>query len=195
VSQNKYQQLYGKKLERRVGIELSGHMDFLAKWALDGKEDEYDSQIHTASKAEQDAEKIRSMGEGKWGTNENGIIKLVCKSPPKYLQLVNSKYEEKYGNDLVKAIERELNGKLEKATLIILRMKLNPFEQVAQMIHDACKGIGTNEHMLTTYLIRYQVIMKEVDAAHQRLFKKSVTNLVKCETSGDYEKLLVEIVN
>lgn len=170
-------------------------MDFLAKWVLEGKEEEYDANTDTTSKAEQDAEKMRSMGEGRWGSNENGIVKLICKSSPKYLQLLNSKYEEKYGHDLVKAMEKELNGKLEKGILTVLQMKLNPYEQVARMIHNAYKGIGTRELLLTTYMIRYQFIMKEVDSAHQSLYKKSIKNLVKFETSGDYERLLVEIVD
>jgi Annexin len=182
-------------LERRIAIELTGNLDTLAKWVLKGAEEEFDPRIHTDAKMEQDAEKLRSMGEGRIGTNESGIFKLLCTSPPKYLQGVNSKYEQKYGHDLVKTIQREFSGQLETATLFLLRMKLDPYEQVARMIHDACKGIGTNELLLTSYLIRYQKLMKEANAAHNRMYKKSVQNLVKFETSGDFEKLLVEVVD
>lgn len=170
-------------------------MDTLAKWVLKGAEVEYNPQIHSNAKMEQDAEKLHSMGEGRFGTNENGIIQYLCTSPPKYVQGLNSKYEEKYGKSLVKALEREMSGLFEKGIMILLKMKLNPHEQIAKMIHDACAGIGTNELLLTCYLIRYQSVMKDVDQAHQRLYKKSIANLVKFETSGDYEKLLLEIVN
>ena len=177
-----------------VAIELSGDLYTLAKAVLKGTEEEFNPIIHTPERMAQDAEKVRSMGEGSTGTDESGIIKLLCSSPPRYLQGVNAKYEEKYGHTLVKAIQREMSGHLETATLFILRMKLDPYEAVARMLHDACKGIGANELLLTSYLIRYQKIMYEVNVAHNRLYKKSIQSLVEFETIGDYENVLLEIV-
>lgn len=183
-----------RNLERHLCRETTGTVENLIKWCLEEAEEAYDSDVHTDEKVEEDADRLRSMGEGKWGTNERGLFKLLCTSPPQHMQAVNSKYEEKYGHDLPKALGKELNGVVERATMFLLGMKLNPYEQVAKMIRDACKSIGTNELLLTSYLVRYQKIMNEVNDAHVNLFQKSVKTRVKFETTGDYQDFLVAIV-
>jgi Annexin len=170
-------------------------LETLIKWCLEEAEEEFNPNVHTDAKMEEEAEHLHAMGEGRLGTNERGLFKVICTASPKYLQGLNSKYEAKYGHDLAKAVQREMGGVVEKATLYLLGMKLNTYEQVAKLIHDATKGIGTNELLLTTYLIRYQKIMDQVDEAHNRLYRKSVKNLIKFETSGQFERLLVEIAH
>lgn len=54
---------------------------------------------------------------------------------------------------------------------------------------------GTNELLLTCTLIRYQKIMNEVKIAYEEMKGKTLEEEVKSETGGDYERILLEIVN
>ena len=94
----------------------------------------------------------------------------------------------------MKALAKEMTGITERATMFLLGMKLNPYEQVATMIRDACALFGTNELLLTSYLVRYQSIMEKVNDAHVEMYKKSVKDRVKAETRGDYEEFLVAVI-
>ena len=49
--------------------------------SLQGAEEEYDPQFHNAEKAIEDAEAIHNKGQGRWGTDEKGIFKIVCAAP------------------------------------------------------------------------------------------------------------------
>jgi hypothetical protein len=95
---------------------------------------------------------------------------------------------------LVKTLETELGGLVETAAMFMLGMKLKPYEEVAKLIKEACKSFGTDELFLTTVLIRYQTIMKEVMVAHVELYGKTVGDRINSETGGDYKKVLMQIV-
>jgi Annexin len=161
---------------------------------LQGVEEEYDPEFHTEAKMKDDIEKLYEMGQGKWGTNEKGLFKMVCAAPPTYLKQLNLKYSEKYGYTLTKVLEKELAGAVEKAAMFMIGMKLKPHEEVAKLIHKACAGFGTNELLLSATLIRYQSILKPVMTAYVELYGKTLRDTITSETGGDLEKLLLEII-
>jgi Annexin len=110
------------------------------------------------------------------------------------LEKLNLKYADKYGYTMTKMLEKELGGDVQKAALFVVGMKLKPYEEVAKLIKMACAGIGTNELLLTSSLIRYQNIMKNVMLAHVELYGKTIRDRIKDETKGDYQRLLMEVL-
>jgi annexin A7/11 len=190
----KYFAVYTKDLGRDLDSELGGDLEKLVFNVLQAAEEEFDEDFHTEAKMEEDVEKLHEAGIGRFGTDEQGLFKIICGSPPDYLKKMNMAYADKYGYTLMKALEKELGGHAREAAMFTLGMKIKPYETVANLIDKACRGFGTNELLLTTVLIRYQPIMKEVMEAHQKLYSQSVPDRVKSETSGDYEALLLEII-
>ena len=71
---------------------------------------EYKPQFHTKEKAAEDAELIYNAGEGTWGTDENGFIKVLLSSPPEHVRNIDAAYRAKYEHDLIHAIEKEFSG-------------------------------------------------------------------------------------
>ena len=59
----------------------------------------------------------------------------------------------------------------------------------------SCAGFGTNELLLTCTLLRYQKYLKFVNDAHLELFEKSIHDRVRDECKGNYEDLLLAIIN
>jgi Annexin len=108
---------------------------------LQSGEEAYDEQFHTDDKAKDDAEFIYKKGQGKWGTDESSIFKVLCAAPPQYLQKINTAYTEKYDVTLFHALEKELSGNVKDGTVHMLGMKLR---YVPQRIHRRLKGDGTH---------------------------------------------------
>jgi len=173
--------------------ELGGHFEKLIVNCLQGIEEEYDPGYHTDDLVAEDVETLYKMGEGKFGTDEEGIFRLLCARPDEHLKKVNQAYADKYDVTLFHVMERELGGKTRDATLYLLGMKLKPYDTVAKLIEKSVKGVGTNELLLSSTIIRYQMYLKEVMGAFQELFGKSLHEVLKHEIGGDYRRLLTEL--
>ena len=194
-----YFQMYDKDLGKLLASELHGNMERLVFNCLQAAEEPYDSTYHTPEKARDDAEQIHKFGQGRMGTNEKGIFKILAASPPQHLELINKEYADKYGYALWKAMEKELGGlgekNLRQATLYLVGMKTKPFETMAGLIHKACKGFGTDEDLLTCCLIRFQPHMANINVAYIEEHGKPIQDLVRSEAGGKYGKLLQQVVN
>jgi len=190
-----YYKVYTDDLVARVSSEVGGDLKKVLTSAVQAAEEEFDPDYHTQDKAEEDAEIIYKAGQGRWGTDEEAMAKIVVLSPPKYLKLLNGVYADKYGYTLFKAFEKELASMAGEAAAFTLGMKLKPYETIAHLIKKATKGIGTNEILLTTALIRYQDLMGQVYVAHEKLFEKSIHTRIRDECSGDYKKLLLAVLD
>nr|POE88944.1 annexin d5 [Quercus suber] len=75
------------------------------------------------------------------------------------LVAVDSAYHNFYGNSLKKAVKKETSGNFEFALLTILQCDHNPRKYFAKVLHNAMKGLGTND----TTLIRIVVTRAEID--------------------------------
>jgi annexin A13 len=112
---------------------------------IQASEELYDPQYHTAEKAKADAKLIFDKGQGKWGTDEKAIFKVLCASPPQHVMNIDRIYADDYGYSLWKAMEKEMSGDAGKATRHMIAMKTKPYAAMAAMIKAACHGIGTDE--------------------------------------------------
>jgi len=193
ILKKKYFELYTKDLGQVLASELGGDLESLVLNCLQASEEVFDPDFHTDSLMKKDMETIYKAGQGKFGTNETGLFKILSQRPAVYLKTMNLQYADKYGFTIVKVLETELGGKVEEAATFMLGMKLKPYETIAKLIKTACAGFGTNELLLTCALIRYQLVMKKVMEAHIEYFGKSVEERVESETRGDYKKLLLEV--
>ena len=189
----KFFEVYSADLGVYLDAELGGDFEALIFHCLQAMEVEYDPNYHTEEKVKEDADEFYKMGQGKWGTDEKGLFKLLCGSPPDHLKQINKQYEAKYKHTLRKAMEKELSGTTRDATLHLLEVNLNPACAVATLIDKSMLGFGTNELLLTATLIRYQPLLKEAMLAHEELYKKDVVERIKSETNGKFETLLVKI--
>ena len=136
-------------------------------------------------------------GQGRWGTDEGDMAKIIVMSPPKYLSIINAVYADEYGYTLLKALEEEMGDSnyAAEAALFTLGMKLKPYETIAKLIKKTCAGFGTNELLLACSVICYQGLLVPVEEAHKELYEKSIYERVRDETGGNFEKLLVALLS
>ena len=185
--------MHGKDLGQYLDSELGGSFEQLVFNCIQGSEEGYDPEYHTDELVEEDVATLYEMGTGKFGTDEAGLFKLLCARPSEHLKKVNLEYADKHDVTLFKVMELEMGGDTRDAALFMLGMKLKPYETICKLIQTACKGMGTNELLLSCTIIRYQICLKEVMLAYTEMYGDMLQALIKSEAGGDYERLLVEI--
>jgi glutamate formiminotransferase len=191
-----YFKKYEKDLGKLLGGELHGDMERLIFNCMQAAEEVYDPQFHTAEKATEDAEIIHAKGQGRrFGTDERGIFKVLCSAPKEHLENISKVYAEKYGYTLWKAMEKEMTGEVQNATVHMVTMKTKPYEALAKLIKDACAGFGTDELLLTCSIIRTQGVLQQVQSAHIEMYGKTIHERVRKEAGGKYKELLLQMLN
>lgn len=183
----------GSKLEE----ELGGDLKSLIMMILEGEheEEEYDPEVHNEERAEDDAKLFDKAGLSKFGTDEEGLFSIILKSPPEHLKQVNTKYVDRTGYSITKSLEEELGGDAKDAAIHIVNMKLKPIDTVVNVIQKSMKGIGTDEYHLTAAILRYQSLLGEILPAYEEEYGERLEDKVKSELRGDFEKLIVRMIN
>ncbi|KAH9610291.1 hypothetical protein KSS87_005661 [Heliosperma pusillum] len=82
-----------------------------------------------------DAEALRKACQG-WGTDEKGIIEVICHRNAAQRKVIKETYEQQYSESLNKRLEDELSGDFERA---VYRWMLEPFEREAVIANVALK--------------------------------------------------------
>jgi len=194
ILKKKYFELFTKDLGSVLASETTGTLEYLCLNVLQAAEDSMDESVYNDEKMAQDIKTLYDAGQGKLGTKEKEIFKILCKSPPEYLLKMNLQYADKHGLTLVKMLETEMGGISKEAAGFMFGMKIKPYEEIAKLIERACKGFGTNETLLASALIRYHQVMPQVMVAHVELYGMTIQDRVKKETRGDFEALLMELL-
>lgn len=100
------------------------------------------------------------------------------------------------GKSLIDVIESEFSGDIKILLKTILHAHINPADYFADRIYKACKGWGTNDQMLIRALIVMDdAYMEEIKKIYKSKFKMTLAQQIENETSGDYKKMLLMIIN
>eukprot|EP00128_Syssomonas_multiformis_P015352 Colp12_sorted_trinity150504_noHs@13740 len=167
-----------------------------------------------AFNAEEDAKTLRAAMKG-LGTDEAAIIKVVAnRSLAQRLEIkktfktsfgrdliaelsaINAAYHKLAGHTLIDAIKNEFSGDAKTAMVSVVEALTSPDEYFAKRVHDAVAGLGTKDTQLIRVIVtRDEVNMPGIKAAYKKLYGKDMVQAIKDDTSGDYKKLLVELVS
>ncbi|WEW57100.1 hypothetical protein PRK78_002560 [Emydomyces testavorans] len=137
-------------------------------------------QMATGRDATMDAEALRKAMKG-FGTDETTLIDILSRPDPLYMALINDTYSKKIKRNLEQDIAKECSGHLEKVLLALVR---GPLMQDVHAVHEAIKGIGTNESLLDNVLLsRSNADLKAIKQAYQRTFGKPMEADVRGDLS------------
>jgi len=190
---NYYVNRFGHTLENDLNNDTSGDFKKLLKHLLKPRNENY---IVNPEEAVNDANRLYHAGEGKIGTDEQVFYDvLCCKSYQHIVAVINQYPNTKKHNTLAHAIKSEFNGYAQVALLDILTYSVDPIGYAADILLTAMKGAGTNDRRLILTIISYRLWR---DALKQKFYErngKTLAQWIKSETSGDYEKALLHIIN
>jgi len=123
------------------------------------------------------------------GTDEATLIRIIANRNPLELDAIKAAYLQKHGKDLYSAVKSETSGDFGRAMLALLK---DPRQFDSDTLHDAMKGIGTDEFTILSVLTGRTNEQKEaIKTIYARDHGKSLETALKSESSGDLQRLML----
>jgi hypothetical protein len=146
------------------------------------------------SQCEKDADTLINKKEDDWFNDEKIFENIFCKKSPEELVMIARYYYKKKGISLLDAIEKNATGKNKEILKEVFINTINPCELYAEKIHNAIKGIGTNDKVLIRVLSsRGDIDMDDIREMYNWKYKQNMIDDIAGDTSGPYKDLLIKI--
>jgi len=188
-----YQRVYEEELENDLENETSGTFKRLLISLVQATRDDEDEADE--GQANEDAEDLKSSGEGTWGTDESRFNVILTGRSFTQLELIFQAYESISEKTLPEVIKTEFSGDVEVGLLAIVNCAHNRPAFFAEKLHDSMEGLGTDDETLIRIIVsRCEIDMELIKNSFEGLFHKSLAEHIKSECSGDYKKLLLKLI-
>ncbi|XP_074031463.1 annexin B9 isoform X1 [Leptinotarsa decemlineata] len=191
---NAYEGLYQTSLEADIKGDTSGTLKRLLVGLSTGNRDE--SDVIDEEAAFNDAQALLQAGELLFaGTEESTFTAVLCQRNRPQLRIIFDKYKEIVGHSIEKAIENEFSGNIKEAMLQLIACIRDRTLYLATRLHDAMKGLGTDDRTLIRIVAsRSEIDLEDIKEAYEAAYGKSLSERIADDTSGDYKKGLLAIV-
>ncbi|KAM9496797.1 annexin A6 isoform 1-T1 [Clarias gariepinus] len=185
-----YKSLYGKDLIADLKYELTGKFERLIVSLM-------------RPPAYHDAKEIKDAIKGA-GTNERCLIELLASRTNQQIRCMVAAYKDAYGRDLEEDIVGDTSGHFKKMLVALIQGARDEdgevyedlVEEDAQHLYSAGEEQwGTDEAIFIMLLgNRSTTHLQLVFDKYQELFEKSIEDSIKSELSGDFERLMLAVV-
>ena len=139
------------------------------------------------------SDEVEQLEKAVSGKDENSFIEIALNHTNEQRVKLRADYQEKYGRDLLKDIESKFSGDLKTVMIGVFQ---SPAEFDADLLYFAMKGLGCDKEVITEVLcFRSPERINEIKAKFQEKYKKDLVEEIKDETSGDYEKIAVALLD
>jgi len=183
----------GRKLEKDVVSETSGHFKRLLVSQVNASRDE-NPNVDQA-KAEADAKAIWEAGEAHIGTDESVFNTVLCTRSYPQLKATFEKYRALTGKGIVDTITREFSGSIREGLLAVVNYCWDPKWFFAERLYKSMKGAGTDDRTLIRVIVtRSEVDLKDVSKSFHKQYSKFLADFIKGDCSGDYGRLLLAVL-
>jgi len=187
-----YMKLRSVDIEKDVAEDTSGDYKRLLLTILKG--DRPENQPVNLEQAKEDAKKLYAGGEGRFGTDENLFIDILCHRSKPQLFAINQAYGSIAGHSLERGVAKETSGNFKKCLTILLTPKEEFF---AEQIRDSIEGLGTKDHKLiraVNYISNNKDLCRAVNAYYMHKYKHTLAKDIAQDTSGWYHKTTVHVI-
>lgn len=186
----------GKSLHEQVIEETGGDFEDLLKLVLSGAREapSRGDQIDYARVA-RDVDLLREAGEKKVGTDEEVFVEIFGSRSYAHLKAVAGHYSMHSKKDLSEVVRDEFRGDIERALLTIIEYARNPAAYFAKRLEKAMDGIGTDDsQLIRIFVSRRSKDLDNIADEFARVQQKSLKKWVKSELSGDFENIILAIM-
>jgi len=146
------------------------------------------------TEAQRIAEVLYKAGEGRLGTDDSTFVDIFTSRSAAFLQRVNFFYQQKHKRHTLQvAIKKETSGHYKS---ILMALSKPRYEFYADRLYKAMHGLGTDDHALIyIFSVLTKAELRQVADIFQRKRSRSLESMIKGDTSGNYERLLREIMH
>ncbi|XP_048885062.1 annexin A6 [Brienomyrus brachyistius] len=187
-----YKEAYGRDIEADVIADTSGHFKKMLVVLLQGTRE--GNTVVNADLVEEDAQELYAAGEAKWGTDEATFIMILGNRSIAHLQMVFDEYQKIAEKSIEDSIKSELSGDFERLMLAVVQCIRSVPMFFAKRLYVAMKGLGTADNTLIRIMIsRSEIDMLDIRECFRLQYEKSLHNMIKDDTSGDYKRTLLNL--
>ncbi len=191
-----YQQTYHRTLESDVRGDLSAKTERLFSMILSASRQEESAPV-VPQQVDADVTELHRATEGKVGTEQLTVCSILSNRSDGHIRAIAHAYEHKYRIPLEKVIEKEFSGHMESALIQMIRVGIDRAMRDARLLEACMRGPGTKDEglvcrMVATHWNRNH--MAQVKGAYKAKYNKDLASRLRGETSGDYEKLLLTML-
>ncbi|KAB2569439.1 Annexin A7 [Lasiodiplodia theobromae] len=194
-----YRKMFNKDLEADLRGDLSAGTETLFVMLAAGTRHEESTPVIPQNIEQAATELQNSMGTGPIGLNKNAIhtCQVLTQLSDNELRAVSEAYQRRYHQSLTKAIESKFSGHMKDALHLTLVRALNRPMAEAELLEDAMAGAGTHDRHLIDRVVRVhwdRGFKEAVKQAYRAKYGKDLRKRIEGETRGDYERLLVAMI-
>lgn len=184
-----YERKYHRHLTRDVEDDLSMKTAVLFKRVLEARRHEESMPCNP-----QDISAKVSVMHAK---QKDQALEILATSSNAELRAIDHELSARYHTSLEKVILKDYSGHMEKAYVHMVRTATDPALRDAILLEECMAGMGTKDEALVTRIVRLhwnRDHKEQVKRAYRHKFKKDLIQRVRGETSGDYERLMVALL-
>ena len=173
-----YEEMEGRPLAEHLCSETSGHFRRLLTLIATGVRDP--PHVVDPELAEQQAASLYDAGAGQLGTDEEVFNRIFSHASFAQLRLVFEAYKNLTGKTIEQAIQSEMGGSMEEGLLAIVECVQSPAAFLAQRLHKAIEGAGTDDRTLIRIIVsRSEIDLGTIKREYERQFDRTLHNDVK----------------
>lgn len=193
---NAYMHTFHHKLEDDVLNDLSFETKNLFKFVISATRHEESTPINPAT-IEAEAKTLREATAARVRNDVGEVCGIFARSSDNELRAIDQAFNARYHTSLEKFVKDEFSGHMEGALLQMLRTATDPAMRDAMLLEDCMAGAGTKDERLVVRVVRLhwnRMHTDQVKRAYQKKYAFDLIKKIKDETSGDYEKLMVAML-
>ncbi|GIJ98341.1 hypothetical protein Aspvir_000458 [Aspergillus viridinutans] len=191
-----YEHTFHRSLQKDVEADLS--FKTLSLFSLVLRADRHEASYPINPQLiEQEARAIHAATSGRVVNNVEEVCGIFARASDPELRAISQAFGARYNSSLENHIEKEFSGHMKDALLHMLRTALDPAVRDADLLEDCMKGMGTKDEKLVVRVVRLhwnRQHLDQVKRAYHHRYKKDLIARVRGETSGDYQRLMVALL-
>jgi annexin A7/11 len=193
---NAYHHKFNRSLEKDVADDLSAETKALFVRVVSATRHEESTPINPAA-IENEVKSIHGSTAGRMVNNVTEVCVIFSQSSDNELRAINHAFHQRYHIELEKHISKEFSGHMKAALIYMLRTATDPAYRDAVALEECMAGPGTKDFKLVTRIVRLhwnKAHLGQVKKAYHHHYKRDLRDRVKGETSGNYEKLMLALL-
>ena len=124
--------------------------------------------------------------------NEEAFISFTLNHSNEQLVKLRTDYQPKFSRDFLKDLESNFSGDFLN---VMIGLYKTPVEYDTDLLYQAMKGLGSDKDIISEVLsFRTPERINEIKIKFQEKYGKDLVEEIKSETSGDYQKIVLRLL-